>query len=120
MYKAKIRYRLKKNAKNGFTALTGIEAFQMLGGSDCLIVKNKSVKGYNPLRYAYMKYCGMNGINENISVKNSCGVLNCVKKEHLIAVFNPTIEDKEYIRVYSKVNTKEELAHWFKVPIELL
>lgn len=118
----KKKYRIKKTAKNIFTALSGKDAFQMFGGSNCLIVKNLTVSGkQNVQRYAYSLYQEETYIlNKFIKITCTCGVANCIKKEHLIAEYIPSKEEIEYINTYKDVDGIEVLAHNIKVPVELL
>jgi hypothetical protein len=124
-YGAQRRYKLKKTADNEFTALTGIKAFRMIGGSNCVIVRSKTVKGIKPCRFAYRKYNGMDNkgayieMSELVEIHTICGVLNCVGKEHIVAKYKPCKEDIEYIQSYHKVNSLSEMSHFMKVPIQI-
>lgn len=118
-YASKRRYRLKKSAKNEFTAVTGIRAVQLLGGSNCIAVGSKTIKSEKPCRFAYRKYNKVYELNEWVNVYTTCGVLNCVSKEHIVAEYKPTKNDLEYIGTYHKVNSLEEMAHYMRVPVQV-
>lgn len=112
----------KKYAKNDFTRLTGAEAIEMEGGSNCILAKKKTMNGFDIKRYAYCLYIDFRkGIdNSYIKMSNKCNVNNCVKQEHLIATFKPTKEDIQYICDNLKTNGIEWLSNVFTVPIPLL
>lgn len=112
-------YRLKKSADNEFTASFGIEAFQMKGGSNCLIVKKTLYYGMPVQRVAYCET--INFIQGRavaaLKVTPTCGVLNCVSRDHLVATYEPTKKDHQYI--IDNINTLgiSFLAHAFKIPL---
>lgn len=107
-------YRQRKSADNEYTALTGIMAFKMNGGSNCLLIrfgsKKKQKDAFSMYRDEFYK------LNRNIKVTSTCGVLNCVKKDHLVAKYYPSKKEKEYIEIYGK----EVASNSLNVPIEML
>lgn len=116
----KRQYRLKKHATNEFTALTGIEAFPLLGGSECLITKHATRKGSPITRYAYCAYEGSPYFdNTAVEVLTTCKILNCIKKEHLIPSFHPSPKDLAYIKQYLKLDGDEVMAQMMKIPLSL-
>lgn len=96
----KRKYLLKKHASNEFMALFGIEAFPLLGGSNCLIVKHLTYNGHPIQRVAYLGYISSltHQGTSAIKVNATCGIANCVLRDHLIASYKPTKKDQEYIR----------------------
>lgn len=115
----KRKYRIKKKAENEYSVLTGNEAFKMAGGSGCLIVKSAFHLSRPMARYAYKLYSEDYDLNRNVEVSNSCGVLNCVLKDHLEAVYKPSKVDRDYIDTYLKVDGAEVLAKNLNIPIHL-
>jgi hypothetical protein len=83
------RRKLKKQADNEFTALTGIRAIQMDGGSNCLITKQSTLNGTPIRKAAYILYNETYKVHPKrlklMKVKTSCGVKNCVHRDHLVA-----------------------------------
>ncbi len=117
------RWRLKNTADNEYTALTGIMAFQLMGGSNCLIVRYPTKgRGVATHRFAYGLYNSKYAkhFNKYVKVTTSCGVLNCVKKEHLHAIYKPSKKEADYIALYIKIDGIEDLAHKQGIPIDLL
>src|SRR5574343_357430 len=110
------KYRIKNRANNNeFSALSGIEAFELLGGQNCLITKSKNTQ---PI--AYELYRNIQKMSKKIKVYSTCGIKNCVKKDHLIAIYKPTKKETEYIKTYAKIDGSEQLAHVLKVPRDLM
>lgn len=107
------RYRIRNRARNNpFSVLSGIEAFEMEGGSGCTIIKSKNYQ-----IQAFCLYNELSEISPKLKIIPSCGVKNCVKKEHLIATYQPTKKDAEYIKDYLKIDGAEYLSHTLNVPI---
>jgi hypothetical protein len=83
------RTKMKRNADNEFTTLTGIRAIQMEGGSNCLITKQNTLNNKPIRKVAYLLYNNITGVHPKrlraMKVKTSCGVKNCVCRDHLIA-----------------------------------
>lgn len=117
----KRKYRLKKTAKNPFTALCGKRAFELFGGTNCLVTESVTTTGSMDIKkYAYFLYLDFKNQNKDIRVTSTCGVANCVKKDHLVAEYSPSKADLEYINTYKDVDGIEVLAHNMKVPVDLL
>lgn len=112
---------LKQKGYCEFSRIEGIDAYEMNGGSGCIITRKTVFRRINNNRRAYFAYVGfpIYGANYNIQVSNTCGVLNCVKREHLIAVYQPSKKEQEYIATYLKIEGKEQLAHTLQIPITL-
>lgn len=104
-------YRIKKSARNEFSALSGIHAIEVQGQTHCLIVDKKTHKSVPIQWYAYTLYCEKYNLNKFVIVRSSCGVLNCVKKSHLIANYVPSSEEADYIKTYHKIEGTDTLAH---------
>lgn len=120
-YSATRRYKLKKTARNDFTAMTGIRAFTVNGGSNCIIVEYDTIRGMDCCRYAYIQYNDVRyKLSRNVHFKQLCGVMNCVKKEHLVAEYIPTKSDIDYINGYGTAMDDNELAHALNIPVGLL
>lgn len=114
------KYRIKKKAENEFSALAGVDAIQLFGALDCLVIKPVvKMCGVPVLKFAYQKYYGIEALNRNIVFTTKCGVTNCVKKSHLKAVYNPSKADKDYIDTYLKIDGEEVIAKNLNVPIHL-
>lgn len=114
----KRKYRVKKTANNLYSRLTGREAIQLTGNSDCLVQKYTKIKGGIPIeRYAYTQYKGQ--IPKTVHVSQICGVKQCVKQEHLRASYHPTKEDEQYIKNYIKIDGPEVLAERLGVPFKI-
>ncbi len=113
------KYRIKKTASSPFSALTGILATPMLGGSLCHICKQKTVKGSIPIqKHAYKLF--NNIYSKDITVTSICNVQNCVNPEHLTATYKPNKDDQEYIRIYLRIDGLESLAEKLHITPELL
>ena len=86
----KNRNKLKKTAKNDFTALTGIRAIQLSGSCDCLVVANKTYLDLPIKKAAYLLYNNISITSEHptriarMKVHSSCGVDQCVNPNHFI------------------------------------
>lgn len=120
-YGALRRYRVRNSAKNEFSRIAGIRAIQMKGGSECIIVDNNTIKGFSVDKYAYIIYNGIGySLNRNIDYVRSCGVENCVKREHIKAIYTPSKSDLEYINSYGKSMSREDLAKALCVPVDIL
>ncbi len=120
-YASRRRSKTRKTAKNEFSAITGLKAMEMKGGSNCIIVNQLTISGMACARYAYIKYIDHKyGLNINVHVSQSCGVLNCVKREHLIVEYTPSKKDMEYIKGYGSVMDDVELSHILHIPSDLL
>jgi hypothetical protein len=117
----KRKYRIKKLVRSTeFSKLSGVDSFEVDGGTQCHIVRSLTTKGMPSSKYAYFLFIGNLSLNSDIRVKTTCGVKNCVKKEHLVAEYFPNKKDKEYIDMYYKLDGIEQLAHVFVVPVDLL
>lgn len=91
----KKKYRIKKSAKNEFSALTGLPATQLSGSCDCLVAHQLTcspsattahIPSNSPVaihRFAYSVYHQI-PLHKIERVVQSCGVDQCVKREHLI------------------------------------
>lgn len=117
----KRRIQLKVSASE-FSRLSGTDTFEIYGGSNCVIVRalTQTKKSIPSPKYAYLIYNLHGANNGDIRVKTTCGVQNCVTREHLIAEYFPNTKDKEYIDTYYKIDGVEQLAHNLKVPVDLL
>lgn len=105
---------------NEFSVLTGILAIEVLNTDKCLVTKALSISGGTPIqRYAYYLYTNTPP-NKHIKISASCGILNCVRKDHLIAKYQPTKKDIDYISTYLKIDGIEQLSKVLKVPSNLL
>lgn len=110
-----------------FSKLSGIDSYENLGGSNCVITRTPTLTRKSFLykqipapKYAYYIYNGIHDNNGDIRVKTTCGVDNCVTRDHLIATYFPKKTDIEYIDQYLKIDGIEVLVHTLKVPIDLL
>ena len=92
----KKKYRIKKSAKNEFSALTGLPATQMAGSIDCLVahqltsLTSATTTGFSsslPVPVKKLAYCVYNKVplSDVKTVTQTCGVAHCVKREHLEA-----------------------------------
>lgn len=110
------KYRIKYRANNNaFSAITGIDAFELSGGQNCLVTKSVNLQ-----KKAYELYTKTSNLGARIKISSVCGIQNCVKPEHLVATYKPTAKDAEYIKTYYKIDGAEHLAHAFKVPQNLM
>lgn len=119
----KRRYHLKSQANSPlFQKLTGIETFEVLGRGNCEIVKILSQIRLPIQRYAFGIFQENIDYAKNscIKITPTCGILNCVKKDHLKAVYEPTKKDAQYIKDYLNIDGVDRLAHVFNAPISLL
>ena len=110
--------RKKKYASNEFTKLSGVDAFFVMGGSDCLITEHDTRYGKSIQKYAYTLYFKYN--SNSIIVKPVCGIKNCVKKEHLEATLRLPKKDKQYILDWHRINGIEYMVNRFNIPAELI
>lgn len=115
----KRKYRIKKSAKNQFSALSGIEAIQLSGSADCLVVNRKTIHNIPPAKYAYCLYKGILKPSPYLKVKQSCGIKQCVKQEHLCATFSPPEDILNQIKTNSWMGV-ESLADTYQVGPELI
>lgn len=117
-----IPYQRRKHANNPFTAKTGEIAIYMVGGSNCLISKLKSLFDYPIQRYAYHLYNDSIQYlhNSSIKVTSSCSVNNCVHPDHLKATYKPSKTDLAYIKQNAPHTDKDQLAHMLSVSPALL
>ena len=84
--------KLKRNADNKFTALTGIPVILLTGTCDCVVTKQKEYKDVPVRKIAYALANGWQTyeMSESASrmlhlrVKSTCGVDQCVNPEHLV------------------------------------
>lgn len=113
--KKKHRIKYRKN-NNEFSALFGIEAIQMNGGSNCLITKAMTTRDLQ--REAYFAYTNTPH-NPAIKVSSSCCVTNCVKRDHLVGFYKPTIKDALYIKENLLISSKDWLANALNVPLSM-
>jgi len=115
------KYTLKKHADNEFTAITGIEAILIMNGSNCLVVRKMTADRCPIQRYSYCLYSNNKLFYKNpyIKVTSSCGVLNCVRQNHLTATYEPTTKDNTYILEHLKIEGHEQLAHIKNIPLAL-
>lgn len=116
------KYRIKQNkSASEFTKLTGIETWNVYGDNQCILVKSTHItpKRLPSPKYAYYVYNLCLNTSHDVYVSTSCGVKNCVKKEHLQPKYKPTVKDQEYIKTYLKIDGIELLSKNLKVPIEL-
>ena len=101
----KKKYRVRKSAQNEFSAITGREAIQLSGSSDCLISPHTTTgEGVSIQHLAYDAYYRpgedvirrkkSDMLHRSVKVRAICGVDQCVKKEHLEAVFKPTKKEE--------------------------
>lgn len=113
--------RIKNMAKNNeFSVLTGILAIEVLNTQKCLVTKILSAsKGVPIQKYAYHLYT-KSLPHRYIKISSTCGILNCVKKDHLIAKYEPTKKDIDYISTYLKIDGIEQLSSVLKVPTNIL
>jgi len=123
-----MRYRsrskqLQLHANTPFTALTGIETFIVHNDNECHITKALTHKDHPIQSHAYGLYSGIYPkykYNHKIKVTNTCGVKNCVKQDHLQAVYHPSKDDIERLTTYLRFSTIESLAHQLDVTPQLL
>ncbi len=94
----KKKYRIKKSAKNEFSALTGILAIQQQGGSNCLLVAQKTLAKPHfdrdiPIQKA--AYCLYNRVAPSSIAKltSTCDVSNCVAPSHLQVEMIPSEQE---------------------------
>lgn len=110
-----------KQNKNPFSSLSGIMAIEGRGNDGCLLVDQESVGGRPIQVYAFNIYFSpKKKISRWVKVTSTCGFQNCVKKEHLKAVYSPKKEDLKYIKDNGVFYTTEELAFRLKVPEEVM
>lgn len=110
-----------QTADNDFTKATGIEAIAVIGQLKCLVVKKLQYKSIpiQRLAYAIYHYPESKG-NNAIKVTSTCGVANCVLKDHLRAIYKPTKKDIEYIHDNMGSPGIEFLSHVMKVSLPML
>lgn len=121
MFKKKDRIKSRKNSSE-FSKLTGVESFIMEGGSDCIITSSSHLSGFisETPRYAYYYYNDKKPLSWTcIKVSTTCGVKNCVKKEHLVPFYIPDENDKDHIDNYLEEIGIFKMAQALKVPIDL-
>ncbi len=124
----KRKYKIKQlDRSTEFSKLSGIDSYENHGGFNCAITRaltfSKKEFSYIKIpapKYAYYIYNGIHDNNGDIRVKTTCGVQNCVTKDHLIPEYFPNKKDIEYINTYLKIDGIEVIAHNLKVPIDLL
>ena len=78
-------------ATNDFSAFSGLEATQLTGNSECLVTKNKTHDRMSMKKYAYLQYHEIYDTRtvKATKVKQTCGVDQCVNKDHLVATNKP-------------------------------
>jgi hypothetical protein len=85
----KKRNKVMLKADNEFSALTGLEAIQLSGSHDCLVTNKKTFNGLPVAKVAYIKYHKLESQHRKrkklLRVYRTCGVDQCVKREHLKA-----------------------------------
>lgn len=115
----KKKYRLKYSAKDEYQKAVGVKTIQLRGSCDCLIINRLKYKDtYTNQQHAYSVY-NNTPINKAIKVTNTCGIEQCIKKEHLVAKYHPTKDDIEYIKL-NKMMGIDYLSHVLKIPEDLL
>lgn len=99
-----------------------METFEVLGHDHCHVVKILTPKRIPIQRYAYGIYLNNLAYAQNYSIKITaiCNVTNCVKPEHLKAVYEPTKKEAEYIYDYYKIDGIPALAQKLAVSETLL
>ncbi len=118
----KKRRRIKENATNEFSRLSGIETFDIIKNDGKIehFITKKLTHSRMPIQgYAYRLYTDTE-YNPSIKIESSCGLLNCVYKDHLIASYSPTRVDKAYILSNASLYSLSELADILKAPADLL
>ncbi len=90
----------------------------MYGATNCILATKLTHKGIKIQLYAYCIYNDY-VFNTTIKVVSSCNILNCVKREHLIAYYCPTKGENDYILSYLKIDGHEHLANSYNVPLSL-
>lgn len=116
----------KKNLKYSpkalpFQSLSGVETFEVQGGNHCHVVKILAQERIPIQRYAYGLYTRLEyAQNYSIKITATCKVTNCVKQEHLKAIYQPTKTEAEYIYDYHKIDGISSLAQKLAVPEQLL
>lgn len=112
--------RLKAYASEPYQKATGVKTIQLRGNCDCLIINRLKYKEkYTNQQHAYSIFNGIT-FNPDIKVTNTCGIVQCIKKEHLLAVYKPNKEDAQYIKDNRSMYSIEELAFFVKTPVQLL
>lgn len=116
----KKKYRIKNRVNNNaFSALTGIEAIEVVNPNCCLVVKQLSANGGIPItKYAYCIYYNY-PTSLNITVSHTCDIENCVRQDHLIATYRPSKKDLEHIDMYKNIDDMKTIAEYLKVPLDL-
>lgn len=105
---------------NEFSSITGILALEVLNKHKCLITNVLTISNGIPVqRFAYSLYTNTSP-NRYIKVTPSCGVLNCVRKDHLVAKYVPSKKEADYINTYLRIDGVDNLSHTLKVPLALL
>lgn len=118
----KRKYIIKHRANNNeFSQHTGIESVNVENDLGCVVTRQKTTqKGTSITLYAYMCYIDFKGkINTGVKISQTCGILNCVQRDHLLATYTPSENDIEHISNYLKIDGKEHTAHVLKVPLSL-
>ncbi len=121
MFIKKNRIKNRKNSSE-FSKLTGVESFILEGGSNCIITSSSNLSGFisETPRYAYYYYNDKKPLSWTcIKVSTTCGVKNCVKKEHLVPFYLPDENDKDHIDNYLEEIGILNMAEALKVPVEL-
>lgn len=112
---------IKKTSDNDFGRFSLKRTISSIGGLGCILTKyTKTCRGVSLQQYAYWlfhKDTDFISPNKNIKVTPSCGVLNCVKKEHLTAEFVPSKDNLEYLKDWG---IADYTAHTLNIPQSLL
>lgn len=113
----------QKHAVNAsdFQRATGILTIEQRGGSNCLLIDQIAVNNKSPQRVAYSIYTETLktfNLSTNIHIFTSCGVENCISKDHIKAIYKPTKPNIKYIQDHSHEyrNDLPELARLMQVP----
>lgn len=105
----KKRERIKYLAKNEFEKKFGVKTVEISGALDCVISMNKYIKTVDCKRKAFELYFG--SITREVTINTSCGINECIKKEHLTYTYKPFKKNQDYIKTYLKLDGSEVLAH---------
>lgn len=105
----KKKERIKYLAKNEFEKKFGVKTVEISGSLNCVISLNKYIKTVDCRRKAFELYFG--SITKEVRVKTSCGINECIKKEHLTHTYEPFKKNQDYIETYLKIDGTKVMAH---------
>jgi hypothetical protein len=119
------KQRLKKTGDNEYTRATGNRAYTLKGGSNCVVSAIDSVYSnkYKVQPHAYYIFNHKDidlPFNPHIKITTTCGATNCVNRDHLIATYKPSKEDREYLKDWYKPANHDDMAQKLSVLPSLL